>query len=397
MWDDHVSLRLRAKVGQARRKWVLYRLYLPCQTPRYLAATFSMTNTAAKIMASATRALKLGMIPADGIGREVLPCAARVLQATPGAPKIEFINLQAGFEHFQKHGTALPEETIRLLKEECDGAMFGSVSSPSHKVEGYSSPIVKLRKELDLYANIRPVVGVRGTKDDQKWVDLVIVRENTECLYIKSETIEDTPTGQVARAVRRISEKASTRIGQKAFEVALARESLREKSGVGAARGNAKVTVCHKSNVLSVTDGLFRTSVRSVYEKDQASAGGPGRYEGIALDEQLVDSMVYRLFREPHVFDVVVAPNLYGDIISDGAAALVGSLGVVSSVNAGDRFFMGEPVHGSAPDIAGKNMANPIASIRSAALLLEYMVSVCTSSFSLRSHANLSLSFSGLL
>ncbi|UZJ56425.1 hypothetical protein CBS101457_005745 [Exobasidium rhododendri] len=331
-----------------------------------------MTNTAAKIMATASKALRLGMIPADGIGREVLPCAARVLQATPGAPKIEFVNLLAGFEHFQKHGTALPEETVRALKEDCDGAMFGSVSSPSHKVEGYSSPIVKLRKELDLYANIRPVVGVSGTKDDDKMIDAVIVRENTECLYIKSETIENGPDGQIARAIRQITEKASTRIGKKAFEVALARENLREKAGL-TARGKAKVTVCHKSNVLSVTDGLFRTSVRAVYEKDQVSAGGPGRYQGITMDEQLVDSMVYRLFREPHVFDVVVAPNLYGDIISDGAAALVGSLGVVSSVNAGDTFFMGEPVHGSAPDIAGKNMANPIASIRSAALLLEYM------------------------
>lgn len=125
--------------------------------------------------------------------------------------------------------------------------------------------------------------------------------------------------------------------------------------------------------MLSVTDGLFRTSVRSVYDADQRKNGGPGKYEGIELDEQLVDSMVYRMFREPYVFDVVVAPNLYGDIISDGAAALVGSLGLVSSVNAGDDFIMGEPVHGSAPDIAGQNKANPIASIRSAALMLEYM------------------------
>jgi homoisocitrate dehydrogenase len=334
-----------------------------------------MTNTAQKIMSSASRALRLGMMPADGIGREVLPCAQRVLQATPGAPKFEFIHLDAGFEHFQKHGTALPDETVRRLKTECDGAMFGSVSSPSHKVEGYSSPIVKLRKELDLYANIRPVVGVRGTKDDEKWVDTVIVRENTECLYIKSETLEnDAKNGQVARAIRQITERASKRIGKKAFEVALAREQLRAKAGTAAtALGKAKVTVCHKSNVLSVTDGLFRTSVRSVYEEDKRSAGGPGKYESIAIDEQLVDSMVYRLFREPHVFDVVVAPNLYGDIISDGAAALVGSLGVVSSVNAGDTFFMGEPVHGSAPDIAGQGKANPIAAIRSAALLLEYM------------------------
>ncbi|CEH16218.1 isocitrate dehydrogenase [Ceraceosorus bombacis] len=335
-----------------------------------------MTNTAASIARGANRVLKLGMMPADGIGREVLPAAQRVLQATPGAPQFQFIPLAAGFEHFQKTGSALPEETVRILKEECDGAMFGSVSSPSHKVEGYSSPIVKLRKELDLYANIRPVVGVRGTKDEDKWVDTVIVRENTECLYIKSETLEEGPQGQVARAIRQITEKASTRIGRKAFEVALARQQLREKAGQGNAVNQvqpAKVTVCHKSNVLSVTDGIFRTSVRSVFEKDAISAGGAGRYAGIALDEQLVDSMVYRLFREPHVFDVVVAPNLYGDIISDGAAALVGSLGVVSSVNAGDSFFMGEPVHGSAPDIAGQNKANPIASIRSAALLLEYM------------------------
>lgn len=191
--------------------------------------------------------------------------------------------------------------------------------------------------------------------------------------YIKSETIEDTPQGKVSRAIRQISERASTRIGRKAFEVALARENLRAQAGVAQNRSSpAKVTVCHKSNVLSTTDGLFRTSVRAVKEQD-AAAGGANRYAAIALDEQLVDSMVYRLFREPEVFDVVVAPNLYGDIISDGAAALVGSLGLVASVNAGDSFFMGEPVHGSAPDIAGQNKANPIASIRSAALMLEYM------------------------
>lgn len=142
-----------------------------------------MTSTAAQILKNtSSKALRLGMMPADGIGREVLPCAQRVLQNTPGAPKFEFVHLDAGFEHFQKTGSALPEETVKALKDDCHGAMFGSVSSPSHKVEGYSSPIVKLRKELDLYANIRPVVGVRGTKDDDKFIDSVIVRENTECL-----------------------------------------------------------------------------------------------------------------------------------------------------------------------------------------------------------------------
>lgn len=154
-----------------------------------------MTSTAASILSKAasagSRTLKLGMIPADGIGREVLPVAQRILAQTPGAPKFEFVPLEAGFEHFQKHGTALPEETVRMLKNECDAAMFGSVSSPSHKVEGYSSPIVKLRKELDLYANIRPVVSVKGKtlEPGEKTVDTVIVRENTECLVSRCFTL----------------------------------------------------------------------------------------------------------------------------------------------------------------------------------------------------------------
>lgn len=129
------------------------------------------------------RALRIGMIPADGIGREVLPVAQRVLEATPGLPKMEFVPLQAGFELFQKTGEALPQQTIDVLKNECDAAMFGSVSSPSHKVEGYSSPIVRLRKELGLYANIRPVSGpvLPGAQFD-KPIDMVTIRENTECL-----------------------------------------------------------------------------------------------------------------------------------------------------------------------------------------------------------------------
>lgn len=130
--------------------------------------------------------------------------------------------------------------------------------------------------------------------------------------------------------------------------------------------GPPKVTIVHKSNVLSVTDGLFREAVRAVQAEDPA-------FNNVLVEEQLVDSMVYRMFREPHVFDVVVAPNLYGDILSDGAAALVGSLGVVPSTNMGDSFVIGEPVHGSAPDIAGQHKANPVASIRSGALLLEQL------------------------
>ncbi|WWD18554.1 hypothetical protein CI109_103007 [Kwoniella shandongensis] len=312
-------------------------------------------------------ALKIGMIPADGIGKEVLPAAQRVLEALGSAiPKPEFIPLLAGWEEFNKNGKALPEETIRVLKEECDSAMFGSVSSPSHKVAGYSSPIVALRKHLDLYANVRPVKAVPIPGQPFFKADMVIVRENTECLYIKKETIETNSDGsKIALATRQITSRASERIGKMAFEIALRRGQERQAATDPHAwwKGEPKVTIVHKSNVLSVTDGLFRESVRSIKE-------GTDKYDGVKMEEQLVDSMVYRMFREPEIFDVAVAPNLYGDIISDGAAALVGSLGLVPSINAGDDFVMGEPVHGSAPDIEGKNIANPIASIRSAALLL---------------------------
>ncbi|TIA89119.1 hypothetical protein E3P99_02219 [Wallemia hederae] len=311
----------------------------------------------------ATKTLRFGMLPADGIGHEVLPPAQRVLEelsSRQALPKLEFIPLNAGFEYFRRAGVALPEETIEVMKSGVDGAMFGSVSSPSHKVTGYSSPIVALRKHLDLYANIRPVSTVDGR------VDMVTVRENTECLYIKKEELDTLPDGtKVARATRQITQNASERIGKLAFEIALKRDQVRQNGG-SSPHSEPSVWSIHKSNVLSVTDGLFRESIKAAHKSDD-------RFNKVKLVEQLVDSFVYRMFREPQIFDVCVAPNLYGDIISDGAAALVGSLGVVPSINANDTFAMGEPVHGSAPDIAGKNIANPIASIRSAALMIEHM------------------------
>ncbi|KAF9293975.1 homoisocitrate dehydrogenase [Linnemannia elongata] len=321
--------------------------------------------------AAQSNKVTIGLIPADGIGREVIPAARQVLESLPkseSSPRFEFIHLDAGFEHFQKHGVALPEETLARLRGECQGALFGAVSSPSHKVAGYSSPIVALRKHLDLYANVRPVASVAGS--GQKQLDMLIIRENTECLYIKQERIETDANGlKVAYADRKISEYASRRAGQMAFNMALMRDKLR--SSIPASerlwQGKPKVTIVHKSNVLSITDGLWRETVRCVKENNAAL------YAGVDMDEQLVDSMVYRMFREPEAFDVVVAPNLYGDIISDGAAALVGSLGLVPSANVGDNFVVGEPVHGSAPDIAGQQKANPIAAIRSAGLLLEHM------------------------
>ncbi|CAE6521288.1 unnamed protein product [Rhizoctonia solani] len=323
-------------------------------------ATLSQIRRFATQIPSKATSLKIGMIPADGIGREVLPAARQVLEALGSdIPKPQFVDLDAGFEFFTKHGVALPEETVQALSSDCNAAMFGAVSSPSRKVTGYSSPIVALRKKLDLYANIRPVSSVKGTPGPD--VDMVVVRENTECLYVKQEKLEDGLTGKEARATRLITEYASRRIGKMGFEVALARGGRRGKPPT--------LTVVHKSNVLSVTDGLFRETVRGVPTLPEVS----GKYDGVVVNEQLVDSMVYRMFREPQEFDVAVAPNMYGDIISDAAAALVGSLGLVPSVNAGDSFVMGEPVHGSAPDIAGKGIANPIAAIRSAAMLLSHL------------------------
>ncbi|KAJ3262650.1 homoisocitrate dehydrogenase [Boothiomyces macroporosus] len=303
-----------------------------------------------------SRSLTIGLIPADGIGKEVIPAAQKIIEHV--IDKVDFVNLDAGFELFQKTGVALPDETVEILKK-CDGALFGAVSSPSHKVAGYSSPIVALRKKMDLYANVRPVSSAKGALG--KPIDMLIIRENTECLYIKSERLEKDPkTGlQTAWADRRITEYASKRIAKMAFDMAL----VRAKNPT--IHSKPKVTIVHKSNVLSVTDGLFRESCRAVAQNPE--------YKDVIVEEQLVDSMVYRMFREPEVFDVVVAPNLYGDIISDGAAALVGSLGVVASANVGDNFVIGEPVHGSAPDIAGKGISNPIAAIRSAAMLLDHL------------------------
>lgn len=268
-----------------------------------------------------------------------------------------------GFDTFKETGTALPDRTVETLKKECDGALFGAISSPTTKVAGYSSPIVALRKKLDLYANVRPVKTTPSAKTP---IDLVIVRENTEDLYVKEERSFDAPdgSGKVAEAIKRISERASHRIATMAGEIALRRQKIRE-SGVQGVHSKPLVTITHKSNVLSQTDGLFRETARAALANS--------KYAHLGVEEQIVDSMVYKLFRQPSAYDVIVAPNLYGDILSDGAAALVGSLGLVPSANVGDHFAIGEPCHGSAPDIMGKGIANPIATIRSVALMLEFM------------------------
>jgi homoisocitrate dehydrogenase len=294
------------------------------------------------------KSLRIALIPGDGIGREVVPAARQVLEAL--ALPITFVGLEAGWETFLRTGVALPEATVAALHT-CQGALFGAVSSPSQRVEGYSSPIIALRKTFDLYANLRPVVSA-PVPGSQSNVDLLIVRENTECLYVKQEQLVDN--GEKAIAQRVITRRASERIAKIAFERARLRNTQHTTR-------KPLVTIVHKANVLSLTDGLFRESVLNIARD----------YPDIPVEEQLVDSMIYRLIREPQRYDVVVAPNLYGDIISDAAAALVGGLGLAPSANLGEQFVMAEPVHGSAPDIAGLGLANPIATILATALLLE--------------------------
>jgi homoisocitrate dehydrogenase len=192
---------------------------------------------------------------------------------------------------------------------------------------------------------------------------------NRPLQYVKEErTFDDPKNGKTAEAIKRISTRASSRIGKIALEIALQRQALRSLSSSDPSiHSSPLLTITHKSNVLSQTDGLFRETVRQVYEQNK------DKFSSVNVEEQIVDAMVYHLFRQPSHYDVIVAPNLYGDILSDGAAALVGSLGLVPSANVGDDFVIGEPCHGSAPDIEGKGIANPIATARSTGLLLEFL------------------------
>ncbi len=284
---------------------------------------------------------KLVVIPGDGIGHEVVPAAVSVLQAV--IPDLQIVPAEAGWACFQTHGVAVPEETLAAIRA-CGAALFGAVASPAYKVPGYRSAIVALRRELSLYANVRPVRSwpLAGTRQQ---IDLLIIRENTEGLYVGRERRE----GDTAIAERVITRQASERIGRVAFEMA--------RSG-----GRQRVTIVHKANILPVTDGLFRDTVREV-----ALA-----FPEIRVDELLVDTAALWLVRDPTRLDVIVTTNLFGDVLSDAAAGWIG-LGLAPSLNLGDGMAVAEPVHGAAPDIAGHGLANPIGTILSAALLVRYV------------------------
>ncbi len=282
------------------------------------------------------------LIPGDGIGPEITEAVTRILKSA-GA-EIEWDIQPAGADVAEKEGTPLPQRVIDSI-ERNKTALKAPVTTPIGK--GFRSVNVALRKELDLYANLRPCKNIDGIKTRFNNVDLVIVRENTEDLYagIERQTDKDS-----AESIKIITRKASTRIAEFAFEYA--------------ERNNRKlVTSVSKANICKLTDGLFLECTRETAKK----------FPNIEYKEILVDNLCMQLVQNPEKFDVLVLPNLYGDIVSDLCAGLIGGLGVAQGANIGEDAVVFEPVHGSAPDIKGQNKANPAALLLSAIQMLKYI------------------------
>jgi len=282
------------------------------------------------------------LIPGDGIGPEVTEAVVRILKAA--GVSIEWDEHPAGLIAFERYGETLPVALIDSIRRN-KVALKGPVTTPI--AQGFTSVNVGLRKALDLYANLRPVWNLPGVDARFQGVDLVIVRENTEDLYAG---LEHEVVPGVVESLKIITERASTRIAHFAF--AHARR-----------HGRKKVTSIHKANIMKLSDGLFLECVRRAARD----------YSDIKYEERIVDAACMQLVMHPEQFDVLVLPNLYGDIVSDLCAGLVGGLGVVGAANLGTEIGVFEAVHGSAPDIAGKHIANPTALLLSAVLMLRHI------------------------
>jgi len=282
------------------------------------------------------------LIPGDGIGPEVTRAVVKILAAS--GVSIEWDTHDAGIVAVERHGRPLPDALVDSIRRN-KVALKGPVTTPVG--EGFTSVNVGLRKSLDLYSNLRPVWNLPGVPAKFSNVDLVIVRENTEDLYAG---LEHQIIPGVVESLKIITEHASTRIGRFAFDYATR-------------HGRKKVTAIHKANIMKLSDGLFLESVRAVARQ----------FPDIAYDEKIIDAACMHLVLNPTQFDVLVLPNLYGDIVSDLCAGLVGGLGVVGAANLGAEIGVFEAVHGSAPDIAGQDIANPTALLLSAVLMLRHI------------------------
>jgi isocitrate dehydrogenase (NAD+) len=282
------------------------------------------------------------LIPGDGIGPEVTAAVVRILKAA--AVDIEWERHDAGVTAFKRFSKSLPAELLESITRN-KVALKGPVTTPI--AEGFTSVNVGLRKALNLFANLRPVRNLPGVNSRFSGVDLIIVRENTEDLY---SGLEHEVVPGVVESLKIITEAASTRIARFAFEHARA-------------SGRKRVTAIHKANIMKLGDGLFLESCRTVARD----------YADVQYDEKIVDAACMHLVMHPEKMDVLLLPNLYGDIVSDLCAGLVGGLGVVPGANLGRECAVFEAVHGSAPDIADKNLANPTALLLSALMMLDHM------------------------
>lgn len=285
---------------------------------------------------------KITLIPGDGSGPEVIAAAKRVVEATGVA--IEWEQAEAGAAMIEKYGTPLPDETIESIRRN-GVALKGPVTTPVGT--GFRSVNVAMRKIFDLYANVRPAKTYPGVISRYDNIDLVVVRENTEDLYAG---IEHMVGEDAAESIKLITRKGCERIIRYAFDFA-----VRE--------GRKKVTAVHKANIMKCTDGMFLDIARQIAKE----------YPQIEFNDSIVDAMCMRLVMHPEDYGVLVCPNLYGDIVSDLCAGLVGGLGLTPSANIGVSGAIFEPIHGSAPDIAGQHKINPTAAILSASLMLAHL------------------------
>ncbi len=298
---------------------------------------------------------RLAVMDGDGIGPEVVGAMRRVLQAIPavvtGLDLIP-IDLPVGLSALDMHGTTLPGRTLEELPT-CDGWILGPVTTHAYQGSAMPNPSAVLRKRFELYANIRPARSFPGVPSLRSDVDVVVVRENTEGFYADRNMLvgsgEFQPTPDTVLSMRVVTRPASERVARAAFELAL--------------RRRRRVTLVHKANVLKLGCGLFLEACRSVASD----------YPNVQVDDYHVDAFAMHLIMHPQDFDVIVTTNLFGDVLSDEAAGLVGGLGMAPGLNAGNAHAMAQAVHGSAPDIAGQGIANPIASVLSLAMLLDWL------------------------
>jgi 3-isopropylmalate dehydrogenase len=307
-------------------------------------------------MSGGIMAIQLLLLPGDGIGPEISAATIRILDAADRRLGLDlsFEQAEIGLASLAAQGTTLPDAVMKRIPE-VDGVVLGPVSHYDYppREKGGFNPSGELRTKFELFANIRPCRSRPDLSILRRPMDLIIVRENTEGFYSDRNMFagsgEFMPDQDMALSIRKITAKASARVARAAFEIARGRSK--------------KVTAVHKANVVKLSDGLFLREVRKVAEE----------YPDVELDELIVDAAAAHLIRTPDRFDVLVTTNMFGDILSDEAAELSGSLGLGGSINAGHQICVAQAQHGSAPDIAGRNIANPVSLISSAAMLLDWL------------------------